>query len=129
MILTVLFAIDVSRMGFDRIGIGDPVAVRGPARRRHLCDGPAYFVMVPLRLFWRRERAGWSGGGGNGTGAAARTGPVAWVDRAVRFWLDGACGSRSRACGPLFADGRPGAGLGSGCRWPPSSSRPFQSGV
>jgi hypothetical protein len=88
-ILTVLFAIHISRMGLDRsaLGILSPlVAVLGDIV---FAMGLAFFVMVPLRLFARRvtrglERRAWE----RVLGASARTGPAAWVDRAVRLWLE-----------------------------------------
>ena len=88
-ILTVLFAIHISRMGFDRSALGllSPfVALLGDVI---FALGLAFFVMVPLRLFGRRETRGlerwaWE----RVLDAPARTGSVAWADRAVRLWLE-----------------------------------------
>ena len=88
-LLAVLFAIHVSRMGFDRsaLGILSPlVAVIGD-----ICVALAlaYFVMVPFRLFTRRatrglERIAWE----RVLEAPAHTGPAAWPPRAIRWWLE-----------------------------------------
>ena len=88
-LIIVLFAIHVSRMGFDRsaLGILSPlVAVIGD-----ICVALAltFFVIVPLRLFTRRatrglERIGWR----RVLDAPARTGLAAWPSRAIRLWLE-----------------------------------------
>ena len=88
-LIAVLFAIHVSRMGFDRsaLGILSPlVAVVGD-----ICVALAltYFVILPLRLFTRRstrrvERIGWQ----YVLAAPERTGIGSWPSRAVRWWLE-----------------------------------------
>ena len=88
-LLAVLFAIHVSRMGFDRsaLGILSPlVAVIGDVV---FAIGLTYLVIVPLRLFARRitrrlERRAWE----RVLAAPARTGLAAWPERAVRWWLE-----------------------------------------
>ena len=88
-LLAVLFAIHVSRMGFDRsaLGILSPfVAVLGDVV---FALGLTYFVIVPLRLFGRRvtrglERRAWE----RVLGAPARTGLALWAERAVCLWLE-----------------------------------------
>ena len=88
-LLGVLFAIHVSRMGFDRsaLGILSPlVAVIGDIV---FALSLTYFVMVPLRLSARRitrglERWGW----GRVLVVPARTGAAAWLDRAIQWWLE-----------------------------------------
>ena len=88
-LLAVLFAIHVSRMGFDKsaLGIVSPlVAVIGDVV---VALALAYFVLVPLRLFIRRttrrvERRAWQGV----LDAPARTGYAAWPGRAIRWWLE-----------------------------------------
>jgi hypothetical protein len=87
-LLAVLFAIHVSRMGFDRsaLGILSPlVAVVGDIA---VALALAYFVIVPLRLFLRRatrglERVAWRGV----LAAPPRAGIAAWPWQAVRRWL------------------------------------------
>jgi 3',5'-cyclic AMP phosphodiesterase CpdA len=88
-LIAVLFAIHISRMGFDRsaLGILSPlVAVIGD-----ICVALAltYFVIVPLRLFTRRstrrlERAGWQ----FVLAAPPTTGIGSWPTRLVRWWLE-----------------------------------------
>ena len=88
-LVAVLFAIHVSRMGFDRsaLGILSPlVAVIGD-----VCVALAltYFVIVPLRLFTRRatrrlERIGWE----RVLDAPPRSGLAAWPAHAIRLWLE-----------------------------------------
>ena len=88
-LVAVLFAIHVSRMGFDRsaLGILSPlVAVAGDIA---VAFALTYFVIVPLRLFTRRttrvlERAGWE----RVLGADGRAWPAAWLRRALRWWLE-----------------------------------------
>jgi 3',5'-cyclic AMP phosphodiesterase CpdA len=88
-LVAVLFAIHVSRMGFDRsvLGILSPlVAVAGDIV---VALALAYFVIIPLRLFERRvtrglERAAWE----RVLDAPPRTGPAAWPGRATRWWLE-----------------------------------------
>jgi 3',5'-cyclic AMP phosphodiesterase CpdA len=88
-LITVLFAIHVSRMGFDRsaLGILSPlVAVIGDIG---VALALTFFVIVPLRLFTRRatrglERISWE----RVLDAPARTGPAAWPARAIRLWLE-----------------------------------------
>src|SRR5262245_43071383 len=88
-LLLVLFAIHVSRMGFDQsaLGIFSPlVAVLGD-----VCVALAltYFIIIPLRLFVRRttrsvERVAWQ----RVLDAPPRTGAAAWPLRATRWWLE-----------------------------------------
>jgi 3',5'-cyclic AMP phosphodiesterase CpdA len=88
-LLLVLFAIHVSRMGFDQsaLGILSPlVAVAGD-----ICVALAltYFIIVPLRLFVRRttrsiERVAWE----RVLEAPSRTGVAAWPSMAIRKWLE-----------------------------------------
>jgi 3',5'-cyclic AMP phosphodiesterase CpdA len=88
-LLAVLFAIHVSRMGFDRsmLGILSPaVAVAGDVA---VALALTYFVIVPFRLFFRRltrraERAAWE----RLLDAPQRTGPAAWPQHATRWWLE-----------------------------------------
>jgi 3',5'-cyclic AMP phosphodiesterase CpdA len=87
-LLVVLFAIHVSRMGFDRsaLGILSPlVAVIGDVV---FALGLTYFVIVPLRLFGRRttrglERRVWEWV----LAVPARTGFAVWAERVARWWL------------------------------------------
>ena len=87
--IAVLFAIHVSRMGFDKsaLGIFSPlVAVAGDIV---VALALTYFVIVPLRLFVRRttrtlERAGWE----RVLESPPRTGVAAWPRRALRWWLE-----------------------------------------
>jgi len=87
--IAVLFAIHVSRMGFDRsaLGIFSPlVAVAGDIV---VALALTYFVIVPLRLFVRSttrtlERAGWE----RVLESPPRTGVAAWPRRALRWWLE-----------------------------------------
>ena len=88
-LILVLFAIHVSRMGFDQsaLGIFSPlVAVLGD-----VCVALAltYFIIIPLRLFVRRttrsvERVAWQ----RVLEAPPRTGVAAWPLRATRWWLE-----------------------------------------
>jgi hypothetical protein len=88
-LLAVLFAIHVSRMGFDKsaLGILSPlVAVLGD-----ICVALAltYFIIVPARLATRRstrwvERAAWQ----YVLAAPDRTGFAAWTTRTIRWWLE-----------------------------------------
>ena len=86
--VAVLFAIHVSRMGFDKsaLGILSPlVAVAGDI---FFALAMAYLVIVPLRLFVRRatrplERAAWR----RVLDAPARAGVAAWPSHAIRRWL------------------------------------------
>ena len=88
-LLFVLFAIHVSRMGFDKsaLGILSPlVAVIGDVV---VALALTYFVIVPLRLFARRttrrvERTAWD----HVLDAPARRGVAAWPSRALRWWLE-----------------------------------------
>ena len=88
-LLAVLFAIHVSRMGFDRsaLGILSPlVAVIGDVV---FALALTYFVIVPFRLFLRRltrgvERQAWQ----RVLGAPDRTGIALWAERALRLWLE-----------------------------------------
>ena len=88
-LVLVLFAIHVSRMGFDKsaLGILSPlVAVIGDIV---VALALTYFVIVPLRLFVRRatrriERVAWR----RVLGRPARTGPAAWPGRVTRRWLE-----------------------------------------
>ena len=88
-LVAVLFAIHVSRMGFDRsaLGILSPlIAVMGDVA---VALALTYFVIVPLRLFMRRatrgvERRAWE----RLLRAPARTGLRAWPARALRWWLE-----------------------------------------
>jgi hypothetical protein len=88
-LIAVLFAIHVSRMGFDKsaLGILSPlVAVIGDIV---VAFALTYFVIVPLRLFTRRttrrvERVAWE----RILDAPARTGIGSWPSRAVRWWLE-----------------------------------------
>ena len=87
--LAVLFAIHVSRMGFDRsaLGIFSPlVAVAGDIV---VALALTYFVIVPVRLFVRRttraiERTGWE----RVLNPPDRTGAANWPGRALRSWLE-----------------------------------------
>jgi len=87
--IAVLFAIHVSRMGFDKsaLGIFSPlVAVAGDIV---VALALTYFVIVPLRLFVRRttrtlERTGWE----RVLESPPRTGVAAWPRRALRWWLE-----------------------------------------
>jgi 3',5'-cyclic AMP phosphodiesterase CpdA len=87
-LLAVLFAIHVSRMGFDRsaLGILSPlVAVMGDIA---VALALAYFVIVPVRLVTRRvtrfiERAAW-----RRVLDSPATGLAAWTRRATRWWLE-----------------------------------------
>jgi 3',5'-cyclic AMP phosphodiesterase CpdA len=88
-LLAVLFAIHVSRMGFDRsaLGILSPlVAVIGDVV---FALSLTYFLIVPLRLFGRRvtrrfERRAWT----RILAAPASAGPAAWVESGLRWWLE-----------------------------------------
>jgi 3',5'-cyclic AMP phosphodiesterase CpdA len=88
-LVAVLFAIHVSRMGFDKsaLGILSPlVAVMGDVV---VALALAYFVIVPVRLFVRRasrrvERAAWQ----HVLDAPPRTGVAAWPTRTIRWWLE-----------------------------------------
>src|SRR5262245_44833524 len=88
-LVAVLFAIHVSRMGFDKsaLGILSPlVAVVGDIV---VAFALTYFVIVPLRLFTRRstrriERVAWE----RILDAPARTGVASWPSRVVRWWLE-----------------------------------------
>ena len=88
-LVTVLFAIHVSRMGFDRsaLGIMSPlIAVMGDVA---VALALTYFVIVPFRLFVRRvtrgvERTAWE----RLFHAPARTGIKAWPGIALRWWLE-----------------------------------------
>jgi 3',5'-cyclic AMP phosphodiesterase CpdA len=88
-LLAVLFAVHVSRMGFDKsaLGILSPlVAVIGDVG---VALALAYFVMIPIRLFVRRmtrrlERGAWE----YLFDAPARTGLAAWPARALRWGLE-----------------------------------------
>ena len=88
-LLAVLFAIHVSRMGFDRsaLGILSPlIAVIGDVA---VALALTYFVIVPFRLFLRRvtrraERLGWQ----RVLGAPGQTGFRAWPSTALRWWLE-----------------------------------------
>jgi 3',5'-cyclic AMP phosphodiesterase CpdA len=88
-LLAVLFAIHVSRMGFDKsaLGILSPlIAVAGDVV---VALALTFFVIVPARLFVRRttrwiERAGWQ----RVLDAPARTGLAAWPARAIRWALE-----------------------------------------
>jgi len=88
-LLCVLFAIHVSRMGFDKsaLGILSPlVAVIGDVV---VALALTYFIIVPLRLFARRttrhvERAAWN----RVLDAPPRHGLAAWPSRVVRWWLE-----------------------------------------
>jgi 3',5'-cyclic AMP phosphodiesterase CpdA len=88
-LVAVLFAIHVSRMGFDKsaLGILSPmVAVTGDIV---VALALTYFVIVPLRLFVRRttrwiERAAWE----RLLDAPERTGAASWPARAIRWWLE-----------------------------------------
>ena len=88
-LIAVLFAIHVSRMGFDRsaLGILSPlIAVIGDIS---VALALTYFVIVPLCLFTRRatrtlERIGWE----RVLDAPARTGLAGWPSRAIRLWLE-----------------------------------------
>jgi 3',5'-cyclic AMP phosphodiesterase CpdA len=88
-LVIVLFAIHVSRMGFDKsaLGVLSPlVAVLGDVS---VALGLAYFVIVPVRLFVRKttrwiERRAWT----RVLAAPARAGIAAWPRRIVRLWLE-----------------------------------------
>jgi 3',5'-cyclic AMP phosphodiesterase CpdA len=88
-LVAVLFAIHVSRMGFDRsaLGIMSPlIAVIGDVA---VALALTYFVIVPFRLFLRRttrraERLGWE----YVLGHSGRTGVRAWPSIALRWWLE-----------------------------------------
>ncbi|MGH9867199.1 MAG: metallophosphoesterase family protein [Candidatus Polarisedimenticolia bacterium] len=88
-LIAVLFAIHVSRMGFDKsaLGIVSPlVAVAGDIV---VALALAYFVIVPVRLFGRRttrwlERGAWD----RVLAAPARAGVAAWPARVLRWWLE-----------------------------------------
>jgi 3',5'-cyclic AMP phosphodiesterase CpdA len=88
-LVAVLFAIHVSRMGFDKsaLGILSPVvAVMGDVA---VALALTYFVIVPVRLFVRRatrrpERAAWE----RLLDRPARTWPTARVHQAIRWWLE-----------------------------------------
>ena len=88
-LVAVLFAIHVSRMGFDQsaLGILSPlVAVAGDIT---VALALTYFIIVPLRLFMRRttrsiERLAW----GRVVDTAQGTGITAWILRATRWWLE-----------------------------------------
>jgi 3',5'-cyclic AMP phosphodiesterase CpdA len=88
-LVAVLFAIHVSRMGFDKsaLGILSPlVAVAGDIA---VALALTYFVIVPSRLFTRRttrllERAAWE----RVLGGSAQAWPATWLRRGVRWWLE-----------------------------------------
>ena len=88
-LIAVLFAIHVSRMGFDKsaLGVLSPmVAVVGDIL---VALALTYFIIVPLNLFIRRttrrlERRAWN----RVLAVPARTGVAAWTDRALRRWLE-----------------------------------------
>jgi 3',5'-cyclic AMP phosphodiesterase CpdA len=88
-LVAVLFAIHVSRMGFDKsaLGILSPlVAVLGDII---VALALTFFIIVPGRLFLRRttrriERRAWQ----RLLDGPARTGIAAWPQRAVRWWLE-----------------------------------------
>jgi 3',5'-cyclic AMP phosphodiesterase CpdA len=88
-LVLVLFAIHVSRMGFDKsaLGILSPlVAVIGDIV---VALALTYFVIVPIRLFVRRstrrvERTAWP----RVLASPERTGLAAWPKRVVRWWLE-----------------------------------------
>ena len=88
-LVAVLFAIHVSRMGFDKsaLGVLSPlVAVAGDIV---VALALTYFIIVPLRLFARRttrwlERRAWD----RVLAGTARTGVAAWADRLLRWWLE-----------------------------------------
>jgi Calcineurin-like phosphoesterase len=88
-LVAVLFAIHVSRMGFDKsaLGILSPmVAVLGDIT---VALALTYFIIVPVRLFVRRatraiERAAWQ----RVLDAPAQRGLGAWAGRATRRWLE-----------------------------------------
>jgi hypothetical protein len=88
-LVAVLFAIHVSRMGFDRsaLGIMSPlIAVLGDVT---VALALTYFVIVPVRLFVRRttrriERLGWE----YVLDVPARTGIRAWPSAVLRWWLE-----------------------------------------
>jgi 3',5'-cyclic AMP phosphodiesterase CpdA len=88
-LVAVLFAIHVSRMGFDKsaLGILSPlVAVVGDIV---VAFALTYFVIVPVRLFTRRttrriERVAWE----RILDAPVRTGLASWPSRLVRWWLE-----------------------------------------
>jgi 3',5'-cyclic AMP phosphodiesterase CpdA len=88
-LIAVLFAIHVSRMGFDRsaLGILSPlVAVAGDIT---VALALTYFIMVPFRLFLRRltrsvERTAWH----YVLDAAPLRGLAAWPPQATRWWLE-----------------------------------------
>ncbi len=88
-LIVVLFAIHISRMGFDRsaLGILSPlVAVIGDMV---VALGLAYAVIVPVRLSFRRltrvpERRAWSWV----LGVPPQTGVRAWPARVTRAWLE-----------------------------------------
>ena len=89
-LLTVLFVIHVSRMGFDRsaLAILSPlVAVLGDVV---FALALAYLVIVPLRLSGRRmtRRSRATGMGTGPRGCRTRTRLGALAERAVRFWLE-----------------------------------------
>ena len=88
-LLAVLFAIHVSRMGFDRsaLGILSPlVAVSGDVV---FALALTYFVIVPLPAVRAPSHARYGTAGvGVGTGAPARTGLALWGARAVRLGLE-----------------------------------------
>ena len=103
--LAVLFAIHVSRMGFDRsaLGIFSPlVAVMGDIV---VALALTYFVIVPFRLFLRRttraiERAGWERVRMHLNRPALPGGPGVESDGGSNR----GCGSRFVALGALLAD-------------------------
>lgn len=88
-LVAVLFAIHVSRMGFDKsaLGILSPlIAVAGDIV---VALALTYFVIVPSRLFLRRitrgiERAAWP----RVLQAPSRAGIAAWPSHALRWWLE-----------------------------------------
>ena len=88
-LVAVLFAIHVSRMGFDKsaLGILSPlVAVLGDIL---VALALTFFLIVPVRLFIRRmtrriERAAWQ----RVLDAPVRAGLAAWPSRALRRWLE-----------------------------------------
>jgi 3',5'-cyclic AMP phosphodiesterase CpdA len=87
--IAVLFAIHVSRMGFDRsaLGIFSPlVAVAGDIV---VALALTFFVIVPVRLFVRRttrvvERRAWE----RVLATPQRSGLAGWSSRGIRWWLE-----------------------------------------
>ena len=87
--IAVLFAIHVSRMGFDKSALGIFSPLVAAAGDIVVALALTYFVIVPLRLFVRRttrtlERAGWE----RVLESPEHTGVAAWHGRALRWWLE-----------------------------------------